>query len=938
MLLGMPSQWFPLGLAFAVAVAMAGNAAAEPNLTGQTGLINMPDGRIEPDGTWRTGFAFQKPYSSIWGNVSILPRLEATARFTRIMGIPGFENNSAYGDYKDKVFQGKLLLLEESDYSPSLVFGLNDYLGTGLFTSRFLAASKQLGPVDLTLGVGNGRIDGAFAGARVNTPFDGLKLVAEYDANNYAQDKGADRNGVIDRKKGPGVGVEYRSGYFGTQVSVRDGQPGVNAYMSVPLNAPGFVPKVEEPRGYREVSPRPTMEEWQTDPLFRRRLVEVLQLNDFQDVGLRVEGDRLSATLSNSRISMPSRAIGRAARILMLLGPENIREIRVTYSELQLPITTYTFTDLNRLRRYFNGQVGRRELAKTVTIEYARPDVPQPDEAETWEGMEDARTAVVLFDKQDGNLLSFRGRAGNDSGEFQVFPKLSLYLNDPSGALRYQVFLRGNYLKSLGSRTVFEATADATVAEDVSKVTTPNNSTLPHVRTDVADYMRDSKARLTRAMVTHLMQPSERIYARASAGIYETMFAGAGGQILYVPRHSPWAFDLAADWVKQRDTKGLFGLRDYSTVTAIASAHTRLPIEGTTGTIRVGRFLAQDLGMRVELKRRFRSGVEMGAWYTKTNGHDITSPGTPENPYNDKGIFLAIPLNIMLPHDTRATASMQLSPWTRDVGQMLATQDLYQIVEGSYRSMYDRDGLRFLGDFDDDYTVPAPKNIADRLKWSAFRRELDAVSGSLVSDETIGAIGKGIGLVAISSALDRPFNRLGEKYQGARYSRYLDKYGKWSPILALGAAGLYALDPLDDRLSETAFTSVKAGVLAALAATGGKYLTGRARPATASGPYEFQPFSGGDSRASLPSGHTAVMWAAVTPFAMEYDMPWLYGAAALTGLGRVAGQRHWFSDTVAGALVGYGIGHGMWTVQRSASASETEVLVTPTGAAISKRF
>ena len=33
-----------------------------------------------------------------------------------------------------------------------------------------------------------------------------------------------------------------------------------------------------------------------------------------------------------------------------------------------------------------------------------------------------------------------------------------------------------------------------------------------------------------------------------------------------------------------------------------------------------------------EFKRRLRSGVEIGAWYTKTNGNDITSPGTPSDP------------------------------------------------------------------------------------------------------------------------------------------------------------------------------------------------------------------------------------------------------------------------------------------------------------------
>ena len=49
-----------------------------------------------------------------------------------------------------------------------------------------------------------------------------------------------------------------------------------------------------------------------------------------------------------------------------------------------------------------------------------------------------------------------------------------------------------------------------------------------------------------------------------------------------------------------------------------------------------------------------------------------------------------------------------------------------------------------------------------------------------------------------------------------------------------------------------------------------------------------------------------------TPFALEYDAPWLYGIAALTNLARVGSREHWVSDTVAGSLLGYGLGRIFW--------------------------
>ena len=50
-------------LLIALGAGIARFAQAEPNLNGETGYINMPNGRVEPDGTFRIGDSFAKPYS-----------------------------------------------------------------------------------------------------------------------------------------------------------------------------------------------------------------------------------------------------------------------------------------------------------------------------------------------------------------------------------------------------------------------------------------------------------------------------------------------------------------------------------------------------------------------------------------------------------------------------------------------------------------------------------------------------------------------------------------------------------------------------------------------------------------------------------------------------------------------------------------------------------
>jgi membrane-associated phospholipid phosphatase len=58
---------------------------------------------------------------------------------------------------------------------------------------------------------------------------------------------------------------------------------------------------------------------------------------------------------------------------------------------------------------------------------------------------------------------------------------------------------------------------------------------------------------------------------------------------------------------------------------------------------------------------------------------------------------------------------------------------------------------------------------------------------------------------------------------------------------------------------------------------------------------------------SFPSGHTANTMAVATVLDREYDgiVPWVaYGATAFVGAGRIVGNHHWFSDVMAGAVVG----------------------------------
>ena len=46
-------------------------------------------------------------------------------------------------------------------------------------------------------------------------------------------------------------------------------------------------------------------------------------------------------------------------------------------------------------------------------------------------------------------------------------------------------------------------------------------------------------------------------------------------------------------------------------------------------------------------------------------------------------------------------------------------------------------------------------------------------------------------------------------------------------------------------------------------------------------------------------------FALVTPFAQDYNAPWLYAVAGATAFGRIQQRQHFASDVVAGSLMGY---------------------------------
>lgn len=651
-----------------------------PNTSGQTGLINTPNARIETDGVFRIGLAYLDPYTTSWISISALPRLEFSARYTAIANVEGFRDQE-YGDYKDKAFDTKIQLFSESQWIPAVSVGVQDFLGTRVFAAEYFVASKRFGDVDISLGKGRRRIDGIFGGVRY-TPFaeSAWSFLAEHDATRYDTDLGASLSGAGKRLNKPAWGVEYRYGWLAGRLLQQGEVWGVNVFVSIPLMENEFVPKLHEPLPYAGSEGSGVPEKGVDVTAIERGLVD----QGFRNITLERDDATLRASVTHPRIYAPGRVAGRAARVLEAHSSEEIENFDITVTENELPVISYDVRDRAALRGFFSFEKKWDELVPSLSTR-----APQPDEAaqekmriESNMNQVSSSTPIVDFTGTEGHFVSFQ-REDNFLNSWRVVPfNLSTFFNDPSGAFRYDIFATANFDRRLAPKTLLKARARLTLLEDVSDVTQASNSTLPHVRSDVADYKREGPLKLDSLYINKLFHFSTGTYGRATVGYYEEMFGGVGGQLIYFPIHKPWAVDLSVDGLWQREVGGGLEFRDYSVVTSVLAFHYHLPWFGVNATLRTGRFLAKDDGARLEMARRFNSGIELGAWYAVTNGNDITSPGSPDDPYDDKGLFIIIPLRTMLTQDTRAAPRLSLSPWSRDVGQLVRSPgDLYRLMD-----------------------------------------------------------------------------------------------------------------------------------------------------------------------------------------------------------------------------------------------------------------
>ena len=187
-------------------------------------------------------------------------------------------------------------------------------------------------------------------------------------------------------------------------------------------------------------------------------------------------------------------------------------------------------------------------------------------------------------------------------------------------------------------------------------------------------------------------------------------------------------------------------------------------------------------------------------------------------------------------------------------------------------------------------------------------------------------------LTAALSFADKPISRFAVKLNDnnkalSSTSSYVTQFGGRYELYTLGALGAYGFIFKNQKMKTTTLLATQSYITAGVIETALKFLTGRQRPGyldpitmknatTFHGPfYQFTKDANGNKRdrssfSSFPSGHTTGAFAAATVYAMEYkDKPIVpiiaYSAATLIGFSRITENKHWPTDVLIGAALGF---------------------------------
>ena len=669
---------FFLGLKIVFGLSLS--AASSPSQAadfGGAGLLDLPTARMRSNATLTVGTSQQDTEDIYSVTYQAFPWLESTFRY--IIFNPGGKARSQ-DNLRDRSFEVKARLLKESTLTPAVALGLRDLLGTGVLSSEYLVATKRLGPLDVSLGAGWGRLGsrgvatnplryvadgygqdretgdfgqggtfdigdyfrddqlGVFGGLELDLPYN-TRLIAEYTSDRYEREASL---GSLKDTSPLSYGIGWRPAAGVDVVASHQLGADVAVSLSATLDTKSHAPSkpsptfwsVDEPAARRDGAEGFAPNSWYARLLYDVERSGLLMLSgDLRD-------DRRSAWLEieNGTYQYEADAVRRVLTLAELHLPRSVRTVHVIMQSDGI-----AHTHLRYQRRVGTGQLAsfqRPDTGALLTVLPPRSMVARPD---------------------------FRTGYRKPMFNFGVNIGQRMMIMDPDDPLRYQVLARINLGADLGRDWYVRSSVALNIYNDWDTIDRSSDSVLPRVRSEVRQYLQQGETGVDALYLEKRGMVTSDVVYRAYGGILEEMFSGIGGEVLYRPFPSRLAFGLNLNYVWQRDFDKRFSVQDYKVLTGHGSVYWASPFANYDAAVHVGRYLAKDVGATFEVRRTFENGWMVGGFFTLT---DVPFEEFGEGSF-DKGLFFRVPFNSLLPGNTRGSYQTIIRTIQRDGGARL---------------------------------------------------------------------------------------------------------------------------------------------------------------------------------------------------------------------------------------------------------------------------
>ena len=188
---------------------------------------------------------------------------------------------------------------------------------------------------------------------------------------------------------------------------------------------------------------------------------------------------------------------------------------------------------------------------------------------------------------------------------WSMSPTIKHQIGGPEGFYLGQLFWKTDMRLKILRNLEVHSSFGVNIYDTFNDFNNPSQSTIPKVRSDIQEYLKEGKNNLARLQIQYFFSPLKDLYFRADLGILEEMFGGFGGEVYYRPIHSKLAYGLSLHKVKQRGFSQRFSFRDYETTTGHLGLYWDLPYQ-IQSSLLIGKYLAGDFGSTLELSRSSR--------------------------------------------------------------------------------------------------------------------------------------------------------------------------------------------------------------------------------------------------------------------------------------------------------------------------------------------